>query len=146
MEIKTYIVIWVLSIVQSGALCQSLTKSNFIGEWTLTKHVTTIDGISKSYPVADTPTTYTFYKNGKVSCSYFAGDKHNQFQGRWQLLSAGKKVRINLFDLKEIPANPMNVLSDYHLIILRFEKEEFDTEEFLFTEETPGVSTFTRLR
>lgn len=147
LNIRRCTILVLFSIVESIAFCQeSIKPDDLIGKWVLKKHVVTAEGRSKSYLIKTNPTTYSFFKNGTFSCSYFSESREHRVEGNWKLVLTDRTIKISLFDVKEVPDDPINVITDYDLPILKFTNREFSTEEFLFTEEMPGISFFTKTK
>jgi hypothetical protein len=140
---KKYLLSFALILVSIAAFSQpaSDVKTKLPGKWLLVKHTLTEKGKTEDLLTPNEVYTYDFAANGTYEVSYT--NKKNAsttvYKGKWQVVTAGKKLR--LYDVI-LPAEPGRLVSDELLPIISISATQFVTKELLFGMDLMGTSYY----
>jgi len=140
---KLPVIIAVFLLLPVFSLAQNIAaiKTKFIGKWLLVKHLYTENKKTEDLLSSNEIYTYNFEADGKYQVSYT--NKKNEsttvYYGKWQIVSAGKKLK--LFN-NHIEPTPKVLVNDQLLPIIKITATEFVTKELLFGMDLLGTSYY----
>ena len=117
------------------------TSSKVVGKWLLVKHTLPEKGKEKNFLTANDIYTQEFNADGTYQAKWFdkkLGATVNE--GKWKLIDNGRKI--HLYNISDVPDDPIILISDHDLSIIKLTTTEFVTEEYLFTEAPIGRSYY----
>ncbi|MES2133667.1 MAG: hypothetical protein V4506_15060 [Bacteroidota bacterium] len=116
-------------------------STKIIGKWLLVRHTLVEKGVSTNKLTSNQTYTYQFNKDGTYNITY--KDKKygaNVTAGKWKKIENGKKI--SLYENTDVPDDPMVLIGDHDLKIIKLSSTDFVTEEYLFSEDPIGTSYY----
>jgi len=120
-------------------------KTSIVGKWTMFKHILVENGKPVDKFNSDAKIVYEFNVDGtyKLTSAFKYEGKWDTFVtvGKWKITSDKKKVE--LFNNKFLPPHDKDGTSaDHPLTIKKMTSTEFVTEEYWFSEDPAGTSSY----
>ena len=116
-------------------------KTKFMGKWLLVKHLYTENKKTEDLLTNNETYVYTFKSDGTYEVSYTSKKTESTtiYYGKWQVVSAGKKLK--LYN-SHIQTDATVLVNDKLLTIIKLSNTEFVTRELLFGMDLLGTSYY----